>query len=275
MCKCSIKLCEYSKHISDCAKLSLHTLGDSTIVTLPKIGENGEVPVMKFKNYKNKLMRPYIVYADTECCLNPSDDPNKIATHTPNSVCYKFICRHDERKNKMWIVYDEDSVYKMVIELNQLAEECIAEMRKNQEMELTTVDKMKFCNSKKCCICDCKFKPEDVKVRDHDHRTGKYRGAAHNKCNINYYSNRYLPVVMHNLRGYDGHLIIKAAYKIMQSLDSKANISAIPNSSEKFMSINIGNLKFIDSMQFMASSLEKLAENLYDKEDKYKNFLDI
>ena len=58
----------------------------------------------------------------------------------------------------------------------------------------------------------------------------------------------------------------------MQSLDNNTNISAIPNSYEKFMSIRIGNAKFIDSMQFMKSSLEKLAENLYDKEDTYKNF---
>ena len=36
------------------------------------------------------------------------------------------------------------------------------------------------------------------------------------------------------------------------------------------MSFNIGNLKFIDSLQFMASSLEKLVDNLYDKDDKYK-----
>ena len=87
------------------------------------------------------------------------------------------------------------------------------------------------------------MKPDNVKVRDHDHRTGKYRGAAHNKCNINYYANRYIPVVMHNVRGYDGHLIINAAYKIMQTLDSKATISAIPNSNEKIMSINMGDLR--------------------------------
>ena len=58
----------------------------------------------------------------------------------------------------------------------------------------------------------------------------------------------------------------------MQNLDNNTNISAIPNSYEKFMSIKIGNVKFIDSMQFMKSSLEKLTENLYDPIDKYKNF---
>ena len=108
-------------------------------------------------------------------------------------------------------------------------------------------------------------------MRGHDHLTGKYRGAAHRKCNIDYFSNRYVPVVFHNLRGYDGHLIIKNACAI-QSLDKRVDIAAIPNSSEKFMSISIGYLRFIDSMQFMPCSLEKLVEHLYDKKDKFKNF---
>ena len=105
------------------------------------------------------------------------------------------------------------------------------------------------------------------KVRDHDHRTGKYRGATHSKCNINYFCNRYLPIVAHNLRGYDGHLIIKEAYKLGEN-----RISAIPNSNEKFMCFSIGHLKFIDSFQFLSSSLEKLTDNLYDSDDKYKHF---
>ena len=77
--------------------------------------------------------------------------------------------------------------------------------------------------------------------------------------------------MFHNLRGYDSHFIIKKAYDIANKLDNP-KIDVIPNSYEKFMSFNIGNLKFIDSLQFMASSLEKLVENLYDKNDKYSNF---
>ena len=66
--------------------------------------------------------------------------------------------------------------------------------------------------------------------------------------------------MLHNLRGYDGHLIIKNAYNATQSLDKHVDISEIPNNSEKFMSISIGYLRFIDSMQFMPCSLEKIVE---------------
>ena len=74
----------------------------------------------------------------------------------------------------------------------------------------------------------------------------------------------FLPVVFHSLRGYDSHLIIKKAYDIieMKLFDHKPKITVIPNSTEKFMSFDIGSLKFIDSFQFMPSSLETLVENL-------------
>ena len=75
--------------MSNCKKLSLHKLGDSAIVTIPE-ARNGKAPVMKFTNHKNKLMRPYIVYADTECSVIPSDDTNRIVTHAPNSACIYF-----------------------------------------------------------------------------------------------------------------------------------------------------------------------------------------
>jgi hypothetical protein len=90
-------------------------------------------------------------------------------------------------------------------------------MRKNQEMQITKAEEEDFKRCKKCHICNRNFGESELKVRDHDHITGKYRGAAHKKCNIDYFSNRYVPVVFHNLRGYDGHLIIKNAYHAIQS----------------------------------------------------------
>jgi hypothetical protein len=98
---------------------------------------------------------------------------------------------------------------------------------------------------------------------------GNTGGAAHNRCNITRYTNRYLPIFFHNLKGYDSHLILRTAIDIVD----KKKISAIPQSTEKFMTFSIGNLKFLDTAQFMPDSLETLAENLKtNNEDRYDNF---
>jgi hypothetical protein len=187
------------------------------------------------------------------------NDKNKLTKHVVNSCAYYFVCTFDNSRNYYRYFVGENCIIDMIKDLNELSKQCIDEMRKNEKMELSKEDKKDFYNADKCYLCgECFGEKGLAKVRDHDHRTGKYRGACHCKCNINYFSNRYLPIVFHNLRGYDGHIIIKEAFNI-----GNDNISAIPNSFEKFMTIKIGNLKFIDSMQFLNTSLEKLTENLY------------
>ena len=79
-------------------------------------------------------------------------------------------------------------------------------------MMLSEEDTKKHKKAKVCYLCEREFTDRNWKVRDHCHRAGKYRGAAHNACNINYFTNRYLPVVFHNLRGYDSHVILKQAF---------------------------------------------------------------
>ena len=102
------------------------------------------------------------------------------------------------------------------------------------------------------------------KVRDHCHISSKYRGSSHWNCNINSKISKKLPVIFHNLRGYDRNLI----FKELSKLDCK--ISVIPNGLEKCMSFTLNNnIVFIDSLLFMNSSLDKLAKNLRDKDFKY------
>ena len=80
---------------------------------------------------------------------------------------------------------------------------------------MTDADKLDFKTAKCCHIC--KLELTTKRVRDHDHQTGKYRAAAHPKCNLGYYNDRCLPVVVHNLRGYDSHSIIQKAYEIRKN----------------------------------------------------------
>ena len=101
-------------------------------------------------------------------------------------------------------------------------------------------------------------------MKYHCHITGKYRGAAHWSCNINLKLTKKIPVVFHNLRGYDSHLIIKEISKF------DVKVSVIPNGLEKYMPFTVNtNLVFIDSIQFMNSSLNSLVKNLSDNDFKY------
>ena len=130
-----------------------------------------------------------------------------------------------------------------------------------EEEEEEEEEKFQLTNS--CWICNKLFDVGDEKVRDHCHITGKYRGAAHWNCNINLKLTKKIPVIFHNLRGYDIHLIINE----MSKFDLK--VSVIPNGLEKYMAFKINkNLVFIDSMQFMNCSLDSLVKHLSDNDFK-------
>ena len=113
-------------------------------------------------------------------------------------------------------------------------------------------------------VCSKLIENSDNKVRDHCHISGKYRGAAQWSCNINLKVTKKVLVIFHNLKGYDSHLIFRELSKF------NVKISVITNGLEKYMAFTVNkNLVFIDSMQFMNSSLDKLVKNLNDKDFKY------
>ena len=114
-----------------------------------------------------------------------------------------------------------------------------------------------FQQSNSCWICKKLFDNDDEKVRDHFHVTGKFRGAAHWSCNKNLQLTKRVPIIFHNLKGYDSHLI----FCELNKFDVKINV--IPNELEKYMAFFVNeNLVFIDSMQFMSFSLDKLIKKL-------------
>ena len=137
---------------------------------------------------------------------------------------------------------------------------------------MTMQDKMVYVNYTLCHICNEEL--GEVRVRDHCHLSRKFSGPAHEICNLKYKIQKFFPVVFHNLSGYDSHLFIKTFG------NSEGNISCIPSNEENYISftkqviidkfvnkegkeINVKcQLRFIDSLRFMASSLDKLSSNL-------------
>ena len=74
---------------------------------------------------------------------------------------------------------------------------------------MTKDDKQDFKKASKCHICDKEYSETDIRVSDHCHVTGKYRGSAHQDCNVNFKLTDKIPVIFHNLRDYDSHFIMQ------------------------------------------------------------------
>ena len=129
---------------------------------------------------------------------------------------------------------------------------------------MTEEEENLFQKSNSCWICKKRIDNDEGKVRDHCHVTGNFTGAAHWNCNINFELTKKVPVIFHNLRDYDSHLNFNELDK------SDAKIKVIPNELEKYMTFFLNkNLVFIDSMQLINSSLNKLVKNLSDQDFKY------
>ena len=250
---------------------------------------------LRFNKFLHSEKAPFAVYADFESLIKPLDncdpDPNKSYTkkyqkHEPISFSYYILCSIDGvykpvlRKYTQTKPEDADA---MDIFIKWLEEDVkdIANIEV-KEMIFTEEDRKHFNNASDCWICGEKL--ENDRVRDHCHFTGRYRGPAHNKCNLKYRKPKNISVFFHNLSGYDSHLFIK---KIGFSINKNENIKCIPTNEEKYISFTKtivtgqytnkkGKVKdktfdivFKDSLKFMSSSLEALVNNL----PAFKNLL--
>ena len=222
------KLKRHEKH---CRKIN------KCVVTLPspnpKLEVDNSYNIMKFKNYNNKQEVPFVIYADFESVLKKIDnDHRKMHEHLPCAVGYYFICSYDDTKSYYRDHVGEDSPAWFVQELRNLAEEVDEILKNPKPMDpLTDEEEHAFQTALFCHICELPFAEGEERVRDHSHLTGKFRSAAHMGCNLNFKDWRTIPVIFHNLTGYDSHYLIN---DLANSFDGK--ITLIPINKEKYIS---------------------------------------
>ena len=274
------------KHKLDCL-----TINETQAVELPK-----KDSIIEFINRQKLVPVPFVIYADLEALLVPIQNcsPNSNASYTlkthKHEACsygYKIVCSENDKYSKPFKMFrGKDSIYKFFESLFEEEQEINKYMKKfkRTDMILTGDQIVEHDLAQTCYVCSNPFTDRNKKVRDHCHVSGKYRGAACNECNLQMKLTHKIPVVFHNLRGYDSHILMKELARF------KRKINIIPNNMEKYMSFSVGteityydkntksdktrtifNLTFIDSLQFMPSSLEKLVKNLKDGGlDKFK-----
>ena len=250
--------------------------------------------ILKFNNFHKQQPVPFVIYADFEAITekiqgcqqnNESSYTEAYQRHTDCGYGYEVVCCYDDKHTKPIQLYrGEKAVYKFMENMLEEVKYCKKAMKKHfdKPLRMTEVDEKEF-KKATCHICDKKYTEKDIRVRDHCHITGKYRGSAHQECNLKLRINPKeikIPVIFHNLRGYDSHFIMqeigaivkKHAYKNKKGEEKQMDINAIPNNMEKYMAFMLGNhLTFIDSFQFMSSSLDKLVSNLPAEALKYTN----
>ena len=277
------KLEKLEEHQTICLK------NEQTFVKLPIKNKDD---IMKFKNHQNEFQHPFSCFVDFESTLEKIEEKKEnieyYQKHIPNSFGIKYDCIHNQYSEnyKEYINKDDKQLCKdFVKELERLAQKSynISIQNKNN-INWTAKQNKNHKDNKKCNRCFNEYTKKNYKVRHHDHITGDFIDSICNNCNTLLRYKKFLPVYIHNLKGYDSHLFIQALYD--NKNDENDQIKCIPNSEEKYISFSKNikvdeyydyktiyyEIRFIDSYAILSGSLNSLVENI--KKD-CKNTIDL
>ena len=203
------------------------------------------------------------------------------ALHKPSGYSLLTSCSFYKSENKPTYYRGRDSMKRFCDDLKEHVTRTVSYEMK--PMDTLTEEEESYKNQELCQICDKEFytdnNKEIRKVRDHCHYTGKYRGTAHRKCNLNYKINKEISVLFYNGSVYDYHFIIKHSAR-----EFEGNLECLGENTEKYISFTVPFKKVIndkkikyririsDSCRFMQDSLSNLVDNLSElKTNKIDN----
>ena len=195
------------KHLEYCSKQ------EAVKVKMPERGK-----ILDFKDFHKKMQVPFVVYADFEAfpesisTCSPDNDESYTKQYPKPRPCgfsYYIKCFNDEVFPPLLRHYTieekDENVGKVFVEkLESDIKEIYCKFKFKKGMRITQGQEQEFQSETVCHICESLLNGN--KVRDHCHLTGRYRGAAHSKCNLNYKVPKFYPVIFHNLSGYDSHV---------------------------------------------------------------------
>ena len=178
-----------------------------------EISEKGTF--ISFIHHNRSIKVPFVCYADFEAFTEeiPISKQNEIFSftqkyqkHRPSGFCFLIVCFDKRFKSKLVVYRAKDDNEDIGQKFVEMLEEEIKRIQKEFDFSakmipLTKEEQCEFENASVCWICQKEF-GESKKVRDHCHFTGKYRGAAHNQCNLQL-KKKFTSVIFHNLSGYD------------------------------------------------------------------------
>lgn len=255
-----------------------HCGGDNpSRIQMPSEADN----ILKFTNHHRSLRKPTVVYGDFEVFLVKQDvdlsacDDNvsytlKYQKHEPCSVGYVVSksCCGDPRFENLTINTCDNPAGFFIEKLVEIAENNAHD--NSAPLQMSQADEQQFLNSTECGLCK---KPlVDDRVRDHCH-VGRYRDALHSACNQKLRLDRDITVVLHNLRRYDSHIIMREIGNACETVGMELKV--IARAMEDYTTFYLQpkgrnrsawRIRFIDRVQFLSASLEKLVDTLSDEQ---------
>ena len=178
-----------------------------------------------------------------------NNNPNKSYTtakaiNKPSGYSLLTLCSFDKSENKQTYHTGRDYMKRFCDDLKEHVTRIVIYEMKPMD-PLTEEEKESYKNQQLCHISEKEFytdnNKEMRKVRDHCHYTGKCRGSAHSKCNLNYKIVKEIPVLFHNGSAYNHHFIIKYLAREFQ-----ANFECLGENTEKYISFTVSFKKVIN-----------------------------
>ena len=218
--------------------------------------------ILSFKDVKAQFKVPYVIYSDFESMVSKDDGSKDDSCHYPSGFCCYTVSDFNQFEP---VVYSgPDTMERFFDHICSERDKICKLLKRNMPMrKLTTEEEERYRSSTSCESCEVAYTDANHKVKHHCHMTSEFLSVVCNQCNLQLKPRKnvteyFIPVVYHNLKGYDSHLILKH----LPSRFKAENIQVIASNTEKYIAFQIGMLRFIDSYQFLIASLSTLVENL-------------
>ncbi|XP_063235651.1 uncharacterized protein LOC134538341 [Bacillus rossius redtenbacheri] len=247
---------------------------------------------LQFTNFAKQDRLGFIAYCDTECYLKPfstclpgdeSSSTTRVNEHVPYACSILLVCGYDSSLTKYVQFEGDNCIAEMIAELVSMTQWVCDIYSKTITINTPTpAVSARLASQTHCHICQKVLAGQTV--LDHCHFTGEIRGYAHSKCNLAFRMQKnQLVAVYHNLQNYDAHFLMQhlVSRRIAQPdgsfvVENPGSVKVLGVTMESYKCITkyipISDnaqggmctvcLRFIDSLNFLNSSLETLAGNL-------------
>lgn len=215
------------------------------------------LPLVGFCDFESRMVE----CAYCNVCMDARE-----CTHSTTNVnqheAFAFCLMIFDRNNELVLEYTyagDDCVEKLIDYLLQNEDKLKLLFTKCLPLTWTKRERQQYEKSTSCGICGKDIHNTDIKVRHHEHYTGKYISAAHADCNLN--ARLYdcvIPIFFHNLAGYDVNFIVRALDKVKTG----CTVHVLPHNTEKIRKLDLNSYSFMDSLDFLSAGLAELTNDL-------------